>query len=75
VESQGDPSHIQSPNPDTIYCGCQQDLADRSLIQLVPERLCQCLKIQKWMLTVIHWTEHRVPNEGARERTHGAEGI
>jgi hypothetical protein len=24
-------------------------------------------QIQKWMLTVIHWTEHRVPNEGDRE--------
>ena len=21
-------------------------------------------KIQKWMLTIIHWTEHKVPNEG-----------
>jgi hypothetical protein len=27
------------------------------------------------MLTAIHWTEHRVPNEGARERTQGAEGV
>jgi hypothetical protein len=31
----GDPSHIQTPNPDTI--------ADRSLIWLSPERLCQNL--------------------------------
>jgi hypothetical protein len=31
--------------------------------------------MQKWMLTAIHWTEHRVPNEGARERTQGAEGV
>jgi hypothetical protein len=23
--------------------------------------------MQKWMLTVIHWMEHKVPNEGARE--------
>jgi hypothetical protein len=22
-----------------------------------------------------HWTEHRVPSEGARERTQGAEGV
>ena len=27
------------------------------------------------MLTAIHWTEHRVPNEGARERTQRAEGV
>ena len=25
----------------------------------------------KWMLIVIHWTEHRVHNEGARESTQG----
>jgi hypothetical protein len=35
-------------------------LADRSLIKLSPERLCQCLT-QKWMLTAIHWMEHRDP--------------
>ena len=27
------------------------------------------------MLTTIHWTEHRIPNEGARESTQGAEGV
>jgi hypothetical protein len=32
-------------------------------------------QIQKWMLTVIYWMVHRVPNEGARESTRGAEGV
>jgi hypothetical protein len=27
------------------------------------------------MLSVNHWTEHRVPNGGVRERTEGAEGV
>ena len=27
------------------------------------------------MHTIIHWTEHKVPNEGARESTQGAEGV
>jgi hypothetical protein len=27
----------------THYCGCQEELADRSLIQLSPERFCQIL--------------------------------
>ena len=36
----GDPSHKQPSNHDY---GCQQDLADRSLIKLSPESLCQCL--------------------------------
>jgi hypothetical protein len=26
------------------------------------------------MLTVIHWIEHKLPDEGARESTQGAEG-
>jgi hypothetical protein len=30
-------------------------------------------QIQRWILSVNHWTEHRVPNEGARERIQGAE--
>jgi hypothetical protein len=32
-------------------------------------------QIQNWMLTAIHWTEHRVFNEGARERTQEAKGV
>jgi hypothetical protein len=32
-------------------------------------------QILKWMLTAIHWREHTVPNEGAREITHGAERV
>jgi hypothetical protein len=27
------------------------------------------------MLTVIHWTEHRVPDEGDRESTQGSESV
>jgi hypothetical protein len=27
------------------------------------------------MLAAIHWSEHGIPNEGARERTQGAEGV
>jgi hypothetical protein len=32
-------------------------------------------QIQNWMFIAIHLTGHRVPNEGARERTQGAEGV
>ena len=32
-------------------------------------------QIQKWMLTVMYWMEHRGPNEGARESTQGAKGV
>jgi hypothetical protein len=27
------------------------------------------------MLTAIHWTEHRVPNEEAKEKTQGDQGV
>jgi hypothetical protein len=70
----GDPSHIQFPNPDTIV--------DANKCLLTGAWYCCLLRgsatvwqIQKWMLTAIHWTEHGVPNEGARERTQGAEGV
>jgi hypothetical protein len=49
-------------------------LVDRSLIHFSPERLCQILTIQKWMLTANLWTKHRDPNGGVRGRTEGAEG-
>jgi hypothetical protein len=32
-------------------------------------------QIQKWMLTAIHGTDLRIPNEGARERSQRAEGV
>jgi hypothetical protein len=32
-------------------------------------------QIQKWLLTVIYWIEHRATNEGARESTQGAKGF
>jgi hypothetical protein len=31
--------------------------------------ICNACQIQKWMLTVIYWMEHRAPNGGAREST------
>ena len=30
---------------------------------LSPERLCQSLEMQRWMLTANHWTEHGVQME------------
>jgi hypothetical protein len=32
-------------------------------------------QMQKWMLTVIYWMEHRAPKEGARENTLGTKGV
>jgi hypothetical protein len=32
-------------------------------------------QIQKWMLIVIYWMEHRAPNGGVRKSTQGAKGV
>ena len=71
--SVGDPPHKQPPNPDTRQmptraCWQKPDIAVSCEALPVPSK-------QKWMLTVIHWTEHKVPNEGARENTQGAERV
>jgi hypothetical protein len=50
---------------------CQQEPDNSSLLR----GSASAWQIQNWMLTVIHWMEHRVPNEGARESTQGAEGV
>ena len=56
------------------YCRCQQELADRRLTRLSPERFYQCLSNTE-MDAHSHLLEYRVPNEGARESTQGAEGV
>jgi hypothetical protein len=43
------------------YCGCQQVLADGSLIYLSPERLCQCL-------TNTEFDAHSHPVDGTQGR-------
>jgi hypothetical protein len=65
-----DPSHLLIPNPDTI-ADAKNDLTDRSLIELSPERV----PIQMWRYTAKHWPERREPNGEVRARTIGAEGV
>jgi hypothetical protein len=50
-------------------------LADKSLIQLCPEMLCQNLKIQMRMLAANHQADNRYSNGGVMGRTEEAEGI
>ena len=72
VARLGDPFHIQSP----------YTIVDAKKCFLIGARYSCFLRpsgsawqIQKWMLTSIHWTEHRVPSRGSRESTQGAEGV
>jgi hypothetical protein len=57
------------------YFRCQEVHADRSLIQLSSEGLCQSLTKKRWILSANHLTEHCIPNGGVREGTEGAEEV
>jgi hypothetical protein len=71
------PNWWSIPHADTKprhYCRCQV-LADRSPIQLSPERICQFLTNTDVDVHSQTWTEHRDPNGKVRARTVGAEGV
>ena len=69
-----DPSHIQPSNPDTIV-DVNKSLLTGAWYSYLLKESASAWQIQKWMLTAIHWTEHRVPSERVRESTQGAEGV
>jgi len=52
----------------TRACWQEPDIAVSCEALLVPGSAWQ---IQKWMLTVIHWTKHKVPNEEKYQRAEG----
>jgi hypothetical protein len=70
----GDPSHKQPQNQNTIV-DANRSLLTGAWYSCLLRGSASAWLIQKWMLTAIHWPKHRVPNEGARERTQGAEGV
>ena len=70
----GDPSYKQPPNPDTIAYA-SKILLKRTWYSCLVWGYASAWQIQKWMLIVIYWIEHRAPNGGARESTQGAEGV
>jgi hypothetical protein len=52
--------HLTNDHQTQTILQMPKDFADRSLIYLSPERLCQCLANSEdsiFRLTVIHWTE------------------
>jgi hypothetical protein len=57
------------------YCGCQQVLADRSLICYLLGDSGSAYKYRSGCSQPFIGSEHRVPSGGARERTQGAEGV
>jgi hypothetical protein len=72
--SPGDPSLIQLPNPDTIV-DAKKWLMTRAWYSCLLRGSARAWQTQRWMLAVNHWTEHRVPSGGVRERTEWAEGV
>jgi hypothetical protein len=76
MDSPGDPSYLQSPNPDTVV-HANKCLLTGAFYRYLLRGSASASQIQRWMLTAIHWTDPqwRIPNEEARERTQGAEGV
>ena len=70
----GDPSHIQPPNLGTIAYA-RKILLTGLWYSSFLWSYASAWQIQKWLLTVIYWIEHRATNEGARESTQGAKGV
>ena len=64
----------QPPKPDTI-ADAKKSLLTGAWYSSLLRGSASAWQIQKWMLTAIHWMEHRVSNEGARESAQGAEGV
>ena len=63
----GDSSHNQPPNTETIAYA-SKILLTRPWYSCLLWGYASARQIQKWMLTVIYWIEHRTPNLGAREK-------
>jgi hypothetical protein len=57
-----------------LYYGCQQVLAERSLIELSPERVCQYITNTE-VDAHSHWTEHGATDGGAIKRTQELKGF
>jgi hypothetical protein len=74
IKIPGDPSHNQPPNPDTIAYASKV-LLKGPWYSCLLWGYASAWQIQKWMLIVIYWMEHRAPNGGPRESTQGAEGV
>jgi hypothetical protein len=74
IAPPGNSTHIQSLNPDTIMDAnkCMLLGAWNSCLFRGSARAWQ---MKRWILTANHWTEHRGPNGGVRERTEGTEGF
>ena len=68
------PSHNQPPNADTIAYA-SKILLKGPWYSCLLWGFASAWQIQKWMLIVIYWMEHRAPNGGARESIQGAEGV
>jgi hypothetical protein len=68
------PSHIQPPNADTIAYASNILLTGPWYSYLM-WGYASAWQIQKWMLTVSYWMEHRAPKKGAGESTEEAKGV
>ena len=67
----GDPSHKQPSNPDTVV-DANKSLLSQAWYNCLLKGFSSSWQIQKWMLTINSWMEHRVHNGDTRESVQGA---
>jgi hypothetical protein len=65
---------MQLPKADTIV-DAKKCLLTGAWYSYLLRGSARTWQIQRWRLTVNHWTEHGVSKGGIRERTDGAEGV
>jgi hypothetical protein len=70
----GDPSHMQTPNADTI-ADAKKCLLTGTWYSCLLRGSARSWLRQMRMLTANHWTECRDPNGEVRARTEGVEGV
>jgi hypothetical protein len=63
TDSPGDPSHLQSPNPNTVV-DTNKCLPRGAWYSCLLKGSASALQMQRWMLTAIHWTEPMRHSDG-----------
>jgi hypothetical protein len=66
------PSHIQTPNPDTI-ADANKCLLTGAWDSCLPRGSARAWQIQRQMLAANYWSEHGIPSEEDKGMTEGAE--
>jgi hypothetical protein len=73
-KKEENPSHLLTPNPDTIV-NAKKCLLTGAQYSCPLRGFARARPIQMWMYTAKHWSEYGNSNGEVRARTVGAEGV